>query len=43
MPRAIELNEALSIRPDETIPNLSHFLLISSALERMKLARNEDS
>ncbi|MCQ1853534.1 TIGR02302 family protein [Neorhizobium galegae] len=42
MPRAIELNEALAIRPDETIPNLSHFLLIRSALERMKLARNEE-
>lgn len=42
MPRAIELNEALTIRPDETIPNLSHFLLIESARGRMKLARNEE-
>ncbi len=42
MPKAIALNEALAIRPDETIPNLSHFLLIRSALERMKLARNEE-
>jgi uncharacterized protein (TIGR02302 family) len=41
MPRAIALNEALALRPDETIPNLSHFLLIRSALERMKLARSE--
>jgi uncharacterized protein (TIGR02302 family) len=42
MPRAIALNEALAVRPDETIPNLSHFLLIRSALERMKLARNDE-
>jgi uncharacterized protein (TIGR02302 family) len=42
MPRAIALNEALALRPDETIPNLSHFLLIRSALERMKLARNDE-
>jgi uncharacterized protein (TIGR02302 family) len=42
MPRAIELNEALAIRPDETIPNLAQFLLIRSARERMKLARTEE-
>lgn len=40
--QAIALNEALAIRPDETIPNLSHFLLIRSALERMKLARTQE-
>jgi uncharacterized protein (TIGR02302 family) len=42
MPKAIALNEALAIRPDETIPNLGHFLLIRSALERMKLARGDE-
>ncbi len=42
MPRAIELNEVLALRPDETIPNLSHFLLIRSALGRMELARGEE-
>ncbi len=42
MPKAIALNEALTIRPDETIPNLGHFLLIESARGRMKLARNEE-
>lgn len=42
MPKAIALNEALTIRPDETIPNLSHFLLIQSAHGRMKLARGEE-
>lgn len=42
MPRAIELNKVLALRPDETIPNLSHFLLIQSALGRMELARGEE-
>ncbi len=42
MPKSIALNEALAVRPDETIPNLQHFLLIRSALERMKLARTEE-
>ncbi|WP_430255206.1 TIGR02302 family protein [Neorhizobium sp. DAR64872/K0K18] len=42
VPRAIELNDALAIRPDETIPNLGHFLAIRSARERMKIARNEE-
>ncbi len=42
MPKAIALNEALTIRPDETIPNLGHFLLIESARGRMKLARGEE-
>ncbi|MCM2293475.1 TIGR02302 family protein [Allorhizobium sp. BGMRC 0089] len=42
LPRAIALNEALTLRADETIPNLSHYLLITSARMRMKLARNTD-
>lgn len=42
LPRAIELNDALSVRPDETIPNLTHFLLLQSAGSRMALARNDD-
>ncbi|MBD9374922.1 TIGR02302 family protein [Rhizobium sp. ARZ01] len=42
LPRAITLSEALMLRPEETIPNLTHFLLIKSAQERMKLARNDD-
>lgn len=41
MPQAIALNEALALRPEETIPKLSNFLLIRSALARMKLARDE--
>ena len=42
MPEAIALNEALTIRPEETIPNLTHFLLLRSAAERMRLARDDD-
>lgn len=42
LPRAVQMNEALMLRPEETIPNLTHFLLIKSAQERMKLARNDD-
>lgn len=42
LPRAITLSEALMMRPEETIPNPIHFLLITSALERMKLARTDD-
>jgi uncharacterized protein (TIGR02302 family) len=42
MPRALALNEALMIRPDETIPNLTHYLLLKSAAARMRLAYNDD-
>jgi uncharacterized protein (TIGR02302 family) len=42
LPRAIDLNDALTLYPEETIPNLTHFLLIQSARTRMKLARNDD-
>ncbi|UDF27952.1 UNVERIFIED_ORG: TIGR02302 family protein [Roseateles sp. XES5] len=42
LPYAIALNEALTIRPEETIPNLTHFLLLQSANARMKLSRTED-
>lgn len=39
--RAVELNEALFLRPEETIPDLSQFLLIRSAGQQMRLARSE--
>ena len=42
LPQAIALNEALTIRPEETIPNLTHYLLLQSANARMKLARTDD-
>ncbi|MDL2406381.1 TIGR02302 family protein [Rhizobium calliandrae] len=41
MPEAIELNQSLTIRPDETIPDLGNYLLIQSALTRMKLANGD--
>ncbi|MDK4714817.1 TIGR02302 family protein [Rhizobium sp. CNPSo 4039] len=43
MPEAIELNKSLTIRPEETIPDLGNYLAIKSALTRMKLASNEAS
>ncbi|QLF68579.1 TIGR02302 family protein [Peteryoungia desertarenae] len=42
MPLAIALNEAITLRADETIPNLTHFLLIESARSRMQQVRNEE-
>jgi uncharacterized protein (TIGR02302 family) len=38
MPEAIELTKSLTIRPEETIPDLGNYLAIKSALTRMKLA-----
>ncbi|MBX5032797.1 TIGR02302 family protein [Rhizobium lentis] len=43
MPQAIALNEALTIRPEETIPKLTNYLLLQSALTRMKLANGEEA
>ena len=42
LPSAIALNEALTIRPEETIPNTTHYLLLRSAAARMRLARTDD-
>lgn len=43
LPRAIELNDALNIRPEDNIPNLTHFLLLQSAKGRMELARDDET
>ncbi|SCB60426.1 TIGR02302 family protein [Rhizobium aethiopicum] len=43
MPQAIALNEALTIRPEETIPKLTNYLLLESALARMKLAKSDEA
>ena len=40
--RALELNEASTFRADETIPRLSHFLLVQSARNRLILARGKE-
>ncbi|QCI99875.1 TIGR02302 family protein [Agrobacterium larrymoorei] len=42
MPKAIAYNEAIGMRPEETIPNTTHYLLLQSAQTRMKLAYNEE-
>ncbi len=42
MPEAIALNEALTIRPEETIPKLTNYLLLQSAHTRMKLAKGDE-
>jgi uncharacterized protein (TIGR02302 family) len=41
IPRALELAKALVIRPDETIPNLTQFLLLQSTQSRLALSRDE--
>lgn len=41
MPKAIAYNEAVGLRPEETIPNTTHYLLLQSAQTRMKLAYTE--
>lgn len=38
--RALDLNAASTLRPEETIENLSHYLLVQSAANRLKLSRN---
>lgn len=43
MPESITLNEALTIRPEETIPSLTNYLLLQSALVRMKLAKGNEA
>ncbi|TPW32158.1 TIGR02302 family protein [Martelella alba] len=43
MPKAISYSEAMTLRPEETIPNITHFLLIKSAQTRMKLAHDRAS
>lgn len=40
--RALELNEASTFRADETIPSLSHFLLVQSARNRLIFARGTE-
>ncbi|OJF92296.1 TIGR02302 family protein [Pararhizobium antarcticum] len=42
LPRALDLNDAVMIRPDENIPNLTHYLLLQSGRSRMEVAYNDD-
>ncbi|MCD1636617.1 TIGR02302 family protein [Martelella mediterranea] len=43
MPQALQYSAAITLRPEETIPDLTQFLLIKSAQTRMTLAHDEDS
>lgn len=43
LPRAIELNDALTFLPEETIPNIRDYLLIKTAREGMSLAYSDES
>jgi uncharacterized protein (TIGR02302 family) len=40
--RVFDLHDALTIAPDETIPNLSHYLLLESVRGRLAYARSDD-
>ncbi|MEI2299430.1 TIGR02302 family protein [Ensifer sp. MJa1] len=42
LPRAIDLNDAVTALAEDWIPNLTHFLLLKSARTRMALAHNDD-
>ncbi|MET3601464.1 TIGR02302 family protein [Martelella mangrovi] len=43
MPEALQYSAAITLRPEETIPDLTQYLLIKSAQTRMLLARDEES
>lgn len=43
MPEALQYSAAITLRPEETIPDLTQFLLIKSAQTRMALAHDDDS
>lgn len=40
--RVFDLHDALTIAPDETIPNLTHYLLLQSVRGRLENARSDD-
>jgi uncharacterized protein (TIGR02302 family) len=40
IPRAFELNDAAGFRAEETIPNPSHYLLLQSVRNRLRLSRS---
>tara|TARA_R110000751_G_scaffold272764_1_gene373117 strand:- start:134522 stop:137089 length:2568 start_codon:yes stop_codon:yes gene_type:complete len=42
MDRVLDLNDAITIAPEETIDNPTHFLLIKSARSRLKQAYDDD-
>ncbi|MCY0148696.1 TIGR02302 family protein [Hoeflea sp. G2-23] len=42
LPRVYDLHDALTIAPEETIPNLTHYLLLQSVRGRLDNARSDD-
>ncbi len=42
LPRVFDLHDALTIAPDETIPNLTHYLLLESVHGRLTYARTDE-
>lgn len=42
LPRVFDLHDALTIAPEETIPDLSHYLLLQSVRGRLENARSDD-
>lgn len=42
LPRVKDLHDALTIAPEETIPNLTHYLLLQSVRGRLDNARTDD-
>lgn len=41
-PRVLDLIDAITLRPEDTFDNMSHYLAIMSARSRLKLAGNDD-
>lgn len=41
-PRVLELLDAITLRPEDTIPELSHYLALMSARTRLKVASTDD-
>jgi len=41
-PRVLELMDAITLRPEDTIDNLSHYLALMSARARLKMAGSDD-
>jgi uncharacterized protein (TIGR02302 family) len=42
LPRVFDLHDALTIAPEETIPDLSHYLLLQSVRGRLENARSDE-
>jgi len=41
-PQALQLMEAITLRPEDTIENMSHYLALMSAMTRLKMASTDD-